>query len=117
MAVLVSCGVSDKAALSPLQFIAAQSTQPGQLIDVRLSAELETASIGRALLLNPDDAPTFKRSINKLNRKQVFYLYCTSGNRGAQAAALMRQAGFSQVYYLKGGLLSLQQEGYNVAAL
>ena len=117
MVCALSCATPDRASLSPLQFVAALNNTPGQLIDVRTPREWKKDAIEGALQLDLDDGASFKLAINRLNRRKVYYVYCYTGSRAARARELMRQAGFAQVYYLRGGLASLKQEGYSVAGL
>ncbi|WP_224997224.1 rhodanese-like domain-containing protein [Cesiribacter sp. SM1] len=89
--------------------------QPGQLIDVRNRAEWNKEHLPNSLNLAFDNPEAFKRSINRLNRRKVYYLYCHDGISSEEALQYMQKAGFTQVYFLEGGLHHLRQEGYSVA--
>lgn len=44
--------------------------------------------------------------VRELDPERELILVCRSGNRSAQATALLQQAGFRQVYNLAGGLIA-----------
>lgn len=79
------------------------STEGVQLLDIRTPAELEeNGTIEGALNLDFYE-PNFKAEITNLNRDAVVMLYCRSGGRSGQAAAILKELGFKEVYDLEGG--------------
>ena len=46
----------------------------------------------------------FIEKLNNLDKSKNYYVYCRSGNRSGQAAQLMGQLGFDEVYNLLGGM-------------
>ncbi len=72
------------------------------LLDVRQPQELEISRLpGRVLNIPLSDLPA---RLHDLDRDVEIVVYCRSGNRSAQAAALLGGAGFRRVWSLKGGI-------------
>jgi phage shock protein E len=66
------------------------------VIDVRTPAETAQGMIAGAIEINLQ-APDFRAQINELDHGGSYLLYCRTGNRSAEAAAIMRELGFSDV--------------------
>lgn len=80
------------------------------IIDVRTPVEYAEGHVAGAL--NIDIAsPTFNDEIAALPTDQTYVVYCRSGNRSAQAATIMADAGFSDVYNVDAGLATLASAG------
>jgi thioredoxin 1 len=86
-----------------------QSTT-AQLIDVRTSDEYQ-----KAHLLNAKNADVkggnFEQDMNGLDKNKPVFVYCLSGGRSAIAAKKMVEAGFKEVFELKGGFLKWTSAG------
>ena len=76
-----------------------------QLVDVRTPDEWKEGVIGEPLKINFLD-DSFKVEIEKLDKNKPIVIYCKSGGRSAQAASLLSELGFKEIYELKGGILS-----------
>ncbi|MEX0273681.1 MAG: rhodanese-like domain-containing protein, partial [Flavobacteriaceae bacterium] len=48
--------------------------------------------------------------LQKLDTSKNYYVYCRSGNRSAQACAIMGSLGFGNVYNLEGGFMEWEGE-------
>ncbi|MEM9649010.1 MAG: rhodanese-like domain-containing protein, partial [Bacteroidota bacterium] len=48
--------------------------------------------------------------IGKLDKSKNYYVYCRSGNRSAQACALMNSIGIETTYNLEGGFMNWEGE-------
>jgi rhodanese-related sulfurtransferase len=79
------------------------------VIDVRTPEEVADGMIAGALAINLQ-APDFRARIAELDRDGSYLLYCRSGNRSAQAAAIMAELGFTDVVDA-GGYESLVAAG------
>jgi molybdopterin/thiamine biosynthesis adenylyltransferase/rhodanese-related sulfurtransferase len=75
--------------------------EPVQLLDVREPFEAEIAHIDRGKLIPLRDLPD---RINELNRVAYTVVHCHTGMRSARAVQLLRDAGFTNVFNLKGGI-------------
>lgn len=83
------------------------------LLDVRTPAEYREGYIAPAenyplQLLSQGDMPAIAHD-------ETVYLYCRSGNRSAEAAAILTEAGYSNVIDL-GGLPDMVNIGGNITA-
>ncbi len=81
-----------------------------QLIDVRTPEEFATGHIPGAVNIN---LKNLGRNMDRLPRDRPIVLYCRSGARSANAASMLRQAGFTDIYDL-GGIISWAASGYPV---
>jgi phage shock protein E len=70
------------------------------VIDVRTPAEYAEAHLEGAVNINLQSG-TFEQQITNLAKDGAYLVYCHSGSRSAQAASIMRAAGFTDV--LDGG--------------
>ena len=99
------------ARLTAQEFQKQVDTQPGIIIDVRTQEEYNAGHLAAVdqhhNLLNGD----FKTQLKSLDKDKTYYLYCRSGNRSGQAAQLMVQNGFNNVYNI-GGYQDLVDAGF-----
>lgn len=79
------------------------------IIDVRTPAETATGMLDRAVNIDIG-AADFRDRIASLDRDGSYLLYCRTGNRSAQAASIMRDLGFTDVFDA-GGFDSLVAAG------
>ncbi|MEI6332057.1 MAG: rhodanese-like domain-containing protein [Pseudanabaena sp.] len=87
--------------------------QAVELVDVREGDEFASERIDGAILV-----PLSKfdpQQISRNSDKQLV-LYCRSGNRSAQAAAKLLDAGYEEVTHLKGGLMAWRSQGMPIKA-
>lgn len=90
---------------------AVQMIEDGErtVIDVRSPSEYAEAHIVGALNIDVDGAD-FAARIEELDPETPYLVYCRSGNRSAQAAAQMEQAGIKDIADA-GGLADLARAG------
>jgi rhodanese-related sulfurtransferase len=81
-----------------------------RVLDVRTPEEVAGGHIVGAINLDYNNA-NFKAEIAKLDKKRTYLVYCKVGMRSDQAAKLMKEAGFTHIYALEGGLDSWQEAG------
>ncbi|MBS1646089.1 MAG: thioredoxin [Bacteroidetes bacterium] len=75
-----------------------------QLVDVRTPEEYQEGHLKNAL--NYDiNGSDFESKLNSLDKNKPVLVYCLSGGRSAQAASMMAEKGFAQVYNMKGGMM------------
>jgi phage shock protein E len=80
------------------------------VIDVRTPEEFAEGHIDGATMID-FYADTFAADIAALDPDGTYLLYCRSGNRSGQAASMMEQLGFRQVYDLEGGVVAYGGQG------
>lgn len=81
------------------------------VIDVRQASEFETGHVPGARHLHAGDLP---ERLAELPRDRPIAAICASGYRSSVAAGLLRQAGFSDVSAVRGGLPDWRAAGYPV---
>lgn len=94
-----------------------QSEPPAGLVvlDVRTPEEFAQGHLEGAIMIDfyRDD---FATELAALDPNVPYLLYCRSGNRSGQTAALMAQLGFSDVADVDGGILAWDAAGLPTAA-
>lgn len=73
------------------------------ILDVRTPEEVEEGFIPKAVNLDIYLGQEFLDALEKLDKSKNYYVYCRSGNRSAQACALMNNIGIANAYNLQGG--------------
>jgi rhodanese-related sulfurtransferase len=72
------------------------------LVDVREAKEYEICNLGGKLI--PLD--TLGSRLGELDPESHIIVHCKLGGRGAKAVTLLREAGFENAWYLKGGIIA-----------
>jgi rhodanese-related sulfurtransferase len=80
-------------------------------LDVRTQGEWDAAHIPGATLLPLDE---LEARVGDLPPDLEMVVYCRSDNRSAEAARILMEAGFSDVYSMDGGLNDWIEAGYEV---
>ncbi|WP_347173508.1 rhodanese-like domain-containing protein [Polaribacter uvawellassae] len=75
-----------------------------QLVDVRTPQEFNAGHIKNAKLIDFYNSSFDEQSAKILDKNKPVYLYCRSGGRSANAAKKYKEAGFTEVYNLLGGM-------------
>jgi rhodanese-related sulfurtransferase len=81
-----------------------------QLLDVRTPKEYEDGHIEGAVNIDYFDESFLSQVEQRFDKDQPVMLYCRSGNRSAKATAIMKEAGFKEIYDLKGGFMQWSKE-------
>ena len=81
--------------------------QPHTLIDVRTAEEFRGGHIPGAINIAVHE---LNAKLGKLSKDKPVVVYCRSGNRSANAAQTLLNAGFTEVYDL-GGLFEWSRQG------
>ena len=84
-----------------------------QLVDVRTPGEYAEGHLEGAINIDYN-GDNFSEEIEALTKTMAVYVYCRSGGRSARAAGVLSEKGFTEVYDLKGGILSWQEKGLPV---
>jgi len=94
-------------------FATAMAQSPGTLVDVRTSEEVARGKINGAVVIDFYEED-FKKQLKKLDKSKPVYVYCATGGRSADAADIMIELGFSQVFNLDGGFRAWKAAGQPV---
>ncbi len=79
------------------------------LIDVRTPEEFNSGHIEGARNMNIYG--TFESDIQNLDKAKTYLIYCRSGGRSNSAMQMMKEAGFTTLYDLRGGIGAWQSSG------
>ena len=74
-----------------------------QLIDVRMQNEFEFAKIEGAKLI---PLPDIMRRMDEFDPSKEIVVHCKMGGRSAEAYEMLKQAGFTRIKNLQGGILA-----------
>lgn len=96
--------------ISPSQYVAQFNTANHLLLDVRTAGEFASGHIDGAVNIPVEELAS---RLAEVPNDQPIVIYCRSGNRSAQAARILRSAGYAVVYDL-GGIITWQAQGYPV---
>lgn len=88
-----------------------QSNPNFVILDVRTPAEYQSGAIAGSINIDIY-ASDFKTKLNQLDRNKTYLVYCRTSNRSSQAAAMMKELKFKEVYDLSGGVVAWSQAGY-----
>jgi rhodanese-related sulfurtransferase len=80
------------------------------ILDVRTPGEFAEGYIEGAQNIDFQSG-NFENEIAALDKNVTYAVYCRSGNRSGQAAKIMHDAGFHEVYNLDGGVIDWANEG------
>jgi rhodanese-related sulfurtransferase len=83
--------------------------QGAQFLDVRTEAEYAQGHIARSLLIPLDK---LQARLGELSPDKPIVVICRSGTRSREGAAILREAGFTRVTCLRGGLQAWVAAGY-----
>ncbi len=84
----------------------AEETPDAVLIDVRTPAEFNGGKLPGAKNID-FFSKDFTNQIDKLDKDKTYLLYCRSGNRSGQACNIMAGRGFTKLYNMSGGVMSM----------
>lgn len=111
-----ACAVSQKVETTPQppelvtveQAHKAVSDPNIQFVDVRTVEEFAS---GHAVGTKNLPVESITETLGSLDKNRPVYLICRSGRRSANAAKILSEAGFTEVYDVKGGTLAWMEAG------
>lgn len=101
--------------VTPQDGAAIQADPPADLVvlDVRTTEEFAEGHLDGAIMVD-FYAPDFADQLADLDPDVPYLLYCRSGNRSGQAAALMADLGFADVADIDGGIVAWADAGLEI---
>lgn len=99
--------------LKPEEFQPLLSNDSLQLIDVRTPKEFLESHLPNAVNIDYF-SDEFSKNISGLDNQKPVYIYCRSGKRSGKSVSLFKDAGFTQIYNLDGGILSWKEFDFPV---
>lgn len=84
---------------------------PGVIIDVRTRGEYDQGHLKKTDHQFDFLTGEFHEKVEDLDKNETYYLYCRTGNRSGQAARIMKEMGYENVYNI-GGFEELAGAGF-----
>lgn len=81
-----------------------------QLVDVRTPEEYSDGHLKNAVNINYRD-DNFKEQVSKLDKSKPVFVYCLSGGRSGNAAKILQDMHFKEVYNMDGGIMKWEHAG------
>jgi thioredoxin 1 len=88
--------------VSKKEFAELMKKTGAQLIDVRTPREFSNGFIEGAKNIDYN-GDSFEKQMKKLDKTKLVLVYCAAGGRSENAAELLQEWGFKEVYDLEGG--------------
>lgn len=86
------------------------------LLDIRTPEETAKGYLKGAVFMDFYDS-SFKTQVSTIDRNKPVFVYCAIGGRSWDAAKIMQEMGFKQVYDLKGGIIIWKIKNYDYVKL
>lgn len=99
--------VSGNKAISPSEMTNLINREDAVVLDIRKSNEFSEGHIINAMNIPHDEFESSAKKLEK-HKKSPVVLYCQSGNESSRITRALKQSGFENVSFLKGGLLAWQ---------
>lgn len=80
------------------------------ILDVRTPEEVQEGYIPNSTNIDFYLGQGFLDGLEELDKTKNYYVYCRSGNRSAQACAIMNSVGIENAYNLEGGFMNWDGE-------
>lgn len=79
-----------------------------QVVDVQPAEEYSKSHLfnARNIIYNKD----FRNNLDSLDKDRPVAIYCTSGKVSPEAAEILKEAGFKNIYVLEGGIRKWQKD-------
>ena len=108
---LAGCSSGSSAIDQSVSEFSSKVTEAGVItLDVRTPGEFNEGHIEGALLVDFESG-NFENEIAALDKTKTYAVYCRSGSRSGQAVNVMREAGFTNIYNLNGGIIDWANAG------
>lgn len=82
-----------------------------QLLDVRTQEEWDGGHLEGAKKVTVTEDGFLEKAKATLDPEKPVLVYCRSGSRSEKAAKILRDAGFSPVYEMQGGIVAWEKAG------
>jgi rhodanese-related sulfurtransferase len=108
---IAGCSSSSSATDLSVTEFSSKITESGVVtLDVRTPGEFAEGYIEGARLIDFQSG-NFENEIATLDKNATYAVYCRSGNRSGQAVKVMKDAGFSNVFNMNGGVIEWANAG------
>ncbi|MCB0397505.1 MAG: rhodanese-like domain-containing protein [Flavobacteriales bacterium] len=93
------------------EFAQTLEQNPGKIVDVRTPEEFSGGHLQGAMNFNVNADDFMALCEAGLDKSQPVYVYCKSGGRSATAANMLKEAGFSNIINMEGGITAWKDAG------
>jgi rhodanese-related sulfurtransferase len=83
------------------------------ILDVRTAGEFAGGHIEGALNIDVN-SESFKDDAGKLDRSKTYLVHCRTGRRSETAVKTMEELGFTDIYWMRDGIIGWVDAGYPV---
>jgi phage shock protein E len=98
--------------INAADFKAEMEQKKGMLIDLRTPDEIKNTGTIKGAVEMDFLSTEFDGKLDKLDKKQTYYVYCAGGGRSAECAQQMIDKGFPNVINLQKGMSEWMKAGY-----
>ena len=102
------CSYSQPYSINYNEYLELSKKNKFQLIDVRTNDEFNANRLKNAINIDLHDSLFLKR-FEKFNKQNSILLYCRSGRRSLLGAKILVKNGYTNIYDLKGGVISVDK--------
>lgn len=96
--------------LTTKEFSAKVGEQNVVVLDVRTPDEFSAGHLHNAINIDVESG-TFSQKISTLDKNATYAVYCRSGRRSGIAVSQMKDAGFTSLFNLSGGIIDWAAQG------
>lgn len=120
ISMLAACnGVAQQSGIKknipPAEFEQKLAQPDVQIVDVRTPEEFTSGALPGAKNFNINSSD-FEKNLETLDKSKPVLVYCLSGGRSGNAAGIMADKGFKEVYNMEGGMVRWRAEGRKAPA-
>ena len=83
------------------------------ILDIRTQEEYESGHIQNSIMIDFYQ-DTFENELDKLDKNNIYLIYCRTGRRTGIAIDIMGEIGFFEVYNMEGGITQWKANGYPI---
>lgn len=113
LGLLASASAYADAEVSPKEAATMQSAKTAIIVDVREDGEWREQHIKGALHIPLGQLDSRLEELKGYKHSPII-MQCRSGKRSAKAQAILKEAGFTDVYNMAGGIMAWQQQGLSI---
>jgi rhodanese-related sulfurtransferase len=79
------------------------------VLDVRTPTEFQSGHIEGAINIDYNSG-RFRKDLSGLDPEKIYFIYCRTGRRTAEAVQIMRGLGFKNIVRMKGDVVAWKEE-------
>jgi rhodanese-related sulfurtransferase len=100
---LMSTTACSQTKIDKAKFLTLMKTPAAKILDVRTPSEFNEGHINGAININYFSEQFLSLCEKQIPKKATVLVYCAAGGRSEQACRVLKKAGYTVLYDLKGG--------------